>query len=145
MTFSWSIVATTVYWIFRFDEGQVEFERELASHGMGLTLMTVDLLLISFPVRVLHFIYAFSVCAFYIVLTVFYWLSGGAPIYFMLDWDHGLKAFLCGLGVLSSIVTSHICVYFVWKLVTCCYNGPCKSLTIHSTHSEKDYKPATSV
>jgi len=128
MTFSWSMVATTVYWIFRFDQQDMEFERELASHGLGITLMTFDLFMISFPVRILHFVYGFGFCAFYIVFTVFHWLAGGAPIYFLLDWDQFPKAVLCGFGVLSSITFSHVFVFCLWKLISYCYDGPCISL-----------------
>ncbi|KAJ9576028.1 hypothetical protein L9F63_007128, partial [Diploptera punctata] len=91
----------------------------LLVHAFNSILMVLDIIIVSHPFRLLHFIYSFIFIIVYFVFTAIYYLLGGtgrgsAPsIYPALDWRKVDTTFpIATLGALS-VILAHFCIWLV--------------------------------
>ena len=94
----------------------------IAQHGVGLIFILIDLCIISFPFRLLHFIYSFSLGILYLIYTVFNWAAGYPNIYYIIDWGNKLNMTLgYSLGLIFiGFPSCHVFVFFLSKVIRLC-------------------------
>lgn len=72
-----SLVITTVYWTVIHDEHHVVDVTNILTHVSNSLVMFIDLIIISYPVRLLHVVQPLLAGLVYALFSLFYYLAGG--------------------------------------------------------------------
>ncbi|XP_018569579.1 protein rolling stone-like isoform X1 [Anoplophora glabripennis] len=96
-------------------------------HGCNSILLFIDLLIIGHPIRILHFVYPLMFGVSYAIFSVAYYYydinrGGSGYVYFILDWNKPLPAFLVVLGVALLIVFLHLFSFIIHTLKLLLHN-----------------------
>ncbi|XP_018569580.1 protein rolling stone-like isoform X2 [Anoplophora glabripennis] len=91
------------------------------------TILAPDLLIIGHPIRILHFVYPLMFGVSYAIFSVAYYYydinrGGSGYVYFILDWNKPLPAFLVVLGVALLIVFLHLFSFIIHTLKLLLHN-----------------------
>ncbi|XP_067621794.1 protein rolling stone-like [Eurosta solidaginis] len=141
-TVVFATVITLVYWTSIYptqdnaDKGSIVIN--LWSHAFNSIFMILDLMLIAFPGRILHFIYPLCLALIYTIFTVIYYYAGGVDcignryIYPILDWSSPGWATLTVLGCYLLIFIFSWIHFGLYKLRTSIYHKQRNTvLTLH--------------
>ncbi|XP_073821192.1 rolling stone [Musca autumnalis] len=91
-----ALIITTIYWIFlhgKMNKPNRFPALSFVTHCLNSVFMLVDFLIVAFPVRVLHTIYAMLLPIVFCLFTVVYYFCGGTDdyghhyVYPLLDWS----------------------------------------------------------
>lgn len=112
-----------IYWSLIFKaEGATFTAMNFIVHGLNSILVFLDLLIVSHPVKIFHFIYPLFLALCYTVFTVVYYIAGGTTktgsryIYPILKWDEPGKTMGVCAGVMVLMIVLHLFTYLVYKL-----------------------------
>ncbi|XP_013102288.1 protein rolling stone-like [Stomoxys calcitrans] len=103
-----ALVITTIYWAFL--HGKMNKPNRFpvlsfSTHCLNSVFMLVDFLIIGFPVRLLHTLYAMLVPIVFFCFTLVYYLCGGTDdvgnhyVYPMLDWTQPSRCVITFIGI----------------------------------------------
>ncbi|XP_037960532.1 protein rolling stone [Teleopsis dalmanni] len=136
-----ALVITTVYWIFLHGKMNkpVRFPTiSFATHCLNSVFMLTDFLVIGFPMRLLHTVYAMLLPIFYCLFTVLYYFCGGEDeygnryVYPILDWKSPSKGIITFAGVFSLYVVYCLILFLLDKLKNVIY---CASRVVWKPHA----------
>lgn len=107
------------------------------THGVGVLLFTIELFVVGFPVRLLHFIYPMAASTVYMVATLIMHATGDSKIYPVLDWEKapGIAAGICIAVIIVSSLVAHgltFLGYYIRVLLTkkCCSSAAAHSVVL---------------
>lgn len=90
----------------------------LHRHGFNSLVIIIDVILLSYPIRILHFVYTNIFGYVYVLITFLYWLSNPHTniIYITLDYNVPLRSFSFFFIVTFSTFILQFMHYLVFKL-----------------------------
>ncbi|XP_037897512.1 protein rolling stone-like isoform X1 [Glossina fuscipes] len=124
VTMSVSLVITTVYWSILHGKMNKPMRFPVLSfvtHCLNSVFMLVDFLMVGFPVRVLHTVYAMLLPIIYFSFTIVYFLCGGVDeygnhyVYPILDWTSPMRGVITFAGVFTLYCIYAIVFYSIYQ------------------------------
>ncbi|ENN76865.1 hypothetical protein YQE_06706, partial [Dendroctonus ponderosae] len=112
-----------IYWTLIFGaEGASFTPMNFIVHGLNSIIMLLDVCIVSYPVKVFHFIYPLFLAFYYTIFTVSFYYAGGTTktgsryIYPILKWDQPGQTMGVCAGVMVLMIILHIVTFLVYKL-----------------------------
>ncbi|XP_013102294.2 protein rolling stone-like [Stomoxys calcitrans] len=119
-----ALIITTVYWSFlhgKMNKPNRFPVMSFVTHCLNSVFMLVDFLIVAFPVRLLHAIYAMLLPIVFCCFTVVYYFCGGTDdfgnhyVYPLLDWKVPSRGLLTFAGVFALYCIYCILLYALFK------------------------------
>lgn len=114
------MIVTITYWtiIFPFEDENKRNIHGLAAHGLNITLLLFDMILIATPVRILHVLYMMLSALIYSLFLGVVYVTEGKIIYGFLDFENSPAAALITLLVLDTAgsIFAHLTWFGIYLL-----------------------------
>lgn len=111
----------------------------MLKHAMNAVIMVLDVLIVAYPIRLLHVVQPVTVGLCYVIFSVIYYAAGGVDdvgnhyIYNVLDWSKPGTTVGVVAGVLLLAVVAHLAMFLLHKLRALVYSSCCIRPTILPT------------
>lgn len=124
-TLTISLVITIIYWIFLFPlyiETIPVNALSILAHAFNSILMVIDVIIVAFPVRILHIFLPILFTLCYLIFSIIYYFAGGTDslgnrfIYPILDWNKpGVALRTSGLVLILFCIIAFI-LFIIYKI-----------------------------
>ncbi|XP_055903213.1 protein rolling stone [Eupeodes corollae] len=117
-----SIAITIVYWTLLYGPEVPLTASNILTHACNSGFMFLDLLIVAYPIRLLHIFLPFTFGSIFAVFSYVYYVAGGLDhhgnpfIYTVLDWRNTQGALITCIGVLLLTCFIYIVVFMVYKV-----------------------------
>ncbi|KAM7353461.1 rolling stone [Cochliomyia hominivorax] len=127
-----ALVITTIYWTFlhgKMNKPQRFPIISFVTHCLNSVFMLVDFLIVAFPVRLLHTIYAMMLPIIFCIFTVIYYFCGGTDeygnhfVYPLLDWKIPIRGAWTFAMVFGIYCIYSILLFVAFKLKRLLYRS----------------------